>query len=587
MDPSDIWRKPAGVFLLAVALGIAPGFAPAAGGGNADWPVHGHDLGAQRYVALDEIRRDNVARLAPAWTWRSGVPASFQATPIVVEGVMYLSLPYSHVVALDGRTGRLLWRYEHRRRPGALCCGPANRGVAVKDGRVFVGTVDARLVALDARSGKPLWDVPVAEFGSAVSTETMAQLPADDPLARREERGSTGVGIAMAPQVFGNLVMVGITGVGYSLHPGSGSSVGIPGHYGRSGLLAAFDAASGRPVWQFEVSGPGWEGGYAERTADGLDLRRDTAAERAAAAAYTDAWRHGGGSLWATPSVDAERGLIFFGTGNPSPKMADATRPGDNLYTTSLLALDVRSGRRVWHHQQVPHDRWGYEVASPAVLFDLERGGETLPALAQPSKLGWVYVYDRRDGRLLYRSSPLVPQYNLFAPPSPEGVTIAPGTAGGASWSPAALDPKQNLLVVPAIHIPTRYSVREGKGADGQRFSYVVSEMAAERGGTLTAIDLAHEGRIRWQLITDEPMIGGVLATAGGLVFSGAGHNIFAAFDSASGKRLWEYRCDAGVNAPPVSYAIDGRQYVAVAAGGNALFGLTQGDAVHVFALPR
>jgi PQQ-dependent dehydrogenase (methanol/ethanol family) len=581
MDRRCLWRSWGSAFLLAVFLGTA------VAGGTADWPVHGHDLGAQRYVALDQIRPDNVAQLAPAWTWHSGVAASFQSTPIVVDGVMYLSLPYSHVVALDGRTGRELWRYEHRRRLGELCCGPANRGVAVRDGRVFVGTVDARLVALDARTGKPLWDVEVAGFGAEVPTETMAQLPQEDALAKREGRGSTGVGIAMAPQVFGNLVMVGITGVGYSLHPGGGTSVGLPGQYGRAGLLAAFDVATGKRVWQFDVAGPGWEGDYAERTADGLDLGRDIAGERAAAPAFAAGWRHGGGSLWATPAVDGERGLIFFGTGNPSPKMTDASRPGDNLYTTSLVALDVRTGKVVWHHQHVPHDRWGYEVASPAVLFDLKRDGETIPALAQPSKLGWVYVYDRRNGRVIYRSDPLVPQSNLFAAPTPEGVVIAPGTTGGASWSPAALDPGRQLLVVPAIHIPTRYSVREGKGADGARFQYVVSELQDQHGGTLTAIDLAHDGKIRWQLSFDEPMIGGVLATAGGLLFSGAGHHTFTAFDTASGQRLWEYRCAAGVNAPPISYAIDGRQYVAVAVGGNALFGLTQGDAMHVFTLPQ
>ncbi len=557
--------------------------AGSAAAGNADWPLHGRDAGAQRFVALDQINRQNVVRLAPAWTWHSGVSATFQATPIVVDGVMYVSLPFSHVAALDARSGREIWRYEHRRPPGKLCCGPANRGVAVKDGRVFVGTVDARLVALDAKSGKPLWNVPVAE--GERPAESMAQLPQQDPLASRASIGATGVGIAMAPQVFENLVIVGITGVGYGLHP-ENAVVGIPGRYGRPGVLAAFDAATGKPVWQFEVTGPGWEGEYRLRTADGLDLGRDIAAERAAAPAQADAWRYGGGSLWATPAIDAARGLIFFGTGNPSPQMADVSRPGDNLYTSSLVALDVRSGKRVWHHQQVPHDRWGYDVASPPVLFELTRNGETIPALAQPSKLGWVYVHDRRDGRLLYRSSPFVPQQNLFAAPTAEGVVIAPGIAGGANWSPAALDPAQQLLFVPAIHLPTRYSVREGRRADGTAFRYVVSELEDTRSGSLAAIDLAHDGRIRWQMPMDEPMVGGVLATAGGLLFSGAGHNTFAAFDSASGKRLWEYRCAAGVNAPPVSYAIDGKQYVAVAAGGNALFGFPQGDGLYVFALP-
>ncbi|HEY6897608.1 MAG TPA: PQQ-binding-like beta-propeller repeat protein, partial [Rhodocyclaceae bacterium] len=377
------------------------------------------------------------------------------------------------------------------------------------------------------------------------------------------------------------------TGVGYGLHPGNASAVGIPGDYGRPGLLAAFDAATGKRVWAFEVTGPGWEGDYRARTADGSELNRDLAAERAAAPAHTEAWRYGGGSLWATPTVDAARGLIFFGTGNPSPKMADSSRPGDNLYTASLVALDARTGKLVWHHQQVPHDRWGYDVASPALLFDLQRDGETIPALAQPSKLGWVYVHDRRDGRIIYRSAPFVPQQNLFAAPTAAGVVISPGTAGGASWSPSAFDPKQQLLYVPALDVPTRFSVRVGKHPDGTPFDYVVSELANLRAGTLTALDLAHDGKVRWQLPMDEPMIGGMLATAGGLLFSGAGHNTFAAFDSASGKRLWEYRCGAGVNAPPISYAIDGRQYVAVAAGGNALFGFEQGDTLHVFALPQ
>ncbi|MEK7882740.1 pyrroloquinoline quinone-dependent dehydrogenase [Methyloversatilis sp. NSM2] len=571
----------AGRLLWALALTTAA--AAHGDGGSGDWPLHGNDAGGQRHARLDQINRDNVAQLEPAWTWRSGVKATFQATPIVVGDRMYLSLPFSHVAALDARSGRELWRYEHPRPAGRLCCGPANRGVAVRDGRVFVGTVDARLIALDARTGQPLWNVAVAD--AAPATEQAGQLPESDPLSRRETQGSTGVGIAMAPQVAGDLVIVGITGVGYGLHP-ENAVVGLPGQYGRPGVLAAFDAASGRRVWQFDVTGPGWEGSFAARTADGLDLGRDLPAERAALAREGGAWRHGGGSLWATPAIDAERGLIFFGTGNPSPQMADGSRPGDNLYTASLVALDLRTGRLVWHYQQVPHDRWGYDVASPPVLFELQQGGERIPALAQPSKLGWVYVHDRRDGRLLFRSEAFVPQQNLFAAPSAEGVVIAPGIAGGASWSPSALDPQQALLFVPGIHLPTRYTVREAERADGSRFQYVVSEPEGPRGGVLAAVDLAREGRLRWQVKLDQPMVGGVLSTAGGLLFTGIGERSFAAFDSGSGMRLWSWQVDAGVNAPPVSYAIDGRQYVAVAAGGNALFGFPQGDGLHVFALP-
>lgn len=552
--------------------------------GNVDWPMHGHDASAQRYSALDQIDRGNVSRLVPAWTYHSGVSATFQATPIVVDGIMYLSLPFSHVVALDGRTGRPLWRYEHKRGPSRLCCGPSNRGVAVTHGMVFVGTVDAHLVALDAKTGRPLWNVEVAARGRP--TESVSQLAADDPVARQAQIGSSGVGIAMAPQVFENLVIIGITGVGYGLHSEK-AVVGFPGSYGGSGVLAAFDIRNGRRVWQFNVTGPGWEGQYRARTPDGVDLHRDIAAERAAAPAFADAWRYGGGSLWATPAIDVVRGMIFFGTGNPSPQLEDSSRPGDNLYTSSLVALDARTGKLIWHYQQVPHDRWGYDVASPPILFELERDGKKIPALAMASKMGWVYVHDRRDGHLLYRSDPFVPQENLFALPTAAGVVIAPGAFGGASWSPGALDPGSLVMFQPAVNMPTRYSVREGTRPDGTRYQYDVVDLESVRRGTLTAIDLAHDGHFRWQLDMDEPMVGGVLATAGHLVFTGVGHDDFAALDSASGRRLWTYHCEAGVNAPPITYAIDGRQYVAVAAGGNALLGLKQGDTLQVFALPE
>jgi glucose dehydrogenase len=209
-----------------------------------------------------------------------------------------------------------------------------------------------------------------------------------------------------------------------------------------------------------------------------------------------------------------------------------------------------------------------------------------VPAVAQASKLGWVYVHDRRDGRLLYRSEAFVPQKNLFEPPTREGVTIAPGIAGGANWSPGAFDPASGWLYVPAIDMPTLYTLRDGRTADGQRLPYVASEFGSERGGTLTALDLHDGGRIRWQQRFDEPLIGGVLATAGGVVFVGISQQRFAAFDSRNGALLWQARLTAGVNAPAVTYRINGRQYVAVAAGGNALFGTPQGDELTAFALP-
>ncbi len=556
-------------------------------GQSAAWPLHGHDLGGQRYSPLASIDTATVARLAPRWTYHSGVTATFQATPIVVGGVMYVSLPMSGVVALDAATGHERWRYTHKSRTDKLCCGPANRGVAVSGGRVYVGTVDGRLVALDARTGAVAWDVTVAEYQG--TTEVVTQLGADDPLSRVSANGSTGVGISAAPLVYDGKVFVGIAGVGYGLHPDQGLAVvGVTGQYGRPGMMAAFDVRTGRVVWRWNVTGPGWEGAFRTSTPDGEPLPRDVAAERATSPARADAWRYGGGSIYATPVVDAGRHLLIFGTGNPSPQMTDGSRPGDNLYTSSLVALDVRTGKLVWYYQQVPHDRWGYDVASAPVLLDVTHGGKVVPAVAQASKTGWVFVHDRRDGHLLFRSQPFVPQRNLFTAPAPgDGVVIAPGIAGGANWSPSAYDPVRHLFFVGALHLPTRYIAHEARRADGSVLDYASTQSTDEAWGTLTALDLGAVGRERWQVRTEEPLVGGVLATAGGLVFSGAGKGRFAAFDAASGRELWTYHCDAGVNAPPVTYEIGTRQYVAVAVGGNALFGFTQGDMVMAFALPE
>jgi PQQ-dependent dehydrogenase (methanol/ethanol family) len=570
---------------LLLLLIVAP-LPLAAQGLGREWPLHGHDAAGQRHSPLTQVDTLTVRRLVPKWTWHSGVSATFQATPIVVDGIMYVSLPFSSVAALDAATGAERWRYTHRSRREQLCCGPANRGVAVAQGLVYVGTVDGRLVALDAATGTVRWDVTVAEYTG--TTEAASTLRRDDPLAAVGATGSTGVGISAAPIVFDGKVFVGIAGVGYGLHPDQGLAVvGVAGRYGRPGLMAAFDAATGRPVWRFDVTGPGWEGRFAPRLAQGESLQRDVRAERAAAPRFREAWRYGGGSIYASAVVDSARGLLIFGTGNPSPQMADASRPGDNLYTSSLVALDVRTGRRVWHYQQVPHDRWGYDVASSPVLLDLVHAGRRVPAVAQASKMGWVFVHDRRDGRLLFRSEPFVPQRNLFTPPQPgAGVVVAPGIAGGANWSPSSYDPARRFLLVAALHLPTRYVAHEVPRPDGSVLQYASTQDGDERWGTLTAVDLGRGGRVAWQVRTEEPLIGGVLTTAGGLTFSGAGRRRIAAFATSDGRRLWEYVCDANVNAPPVSYETGGRQFVAVAAGGNALFGFPQGDAVVAFGLP-
>jgi glucose dehydrogenase len=587
--------------LAAVALGAQgePGTVDdarllGAAGDRVNWLTYSRDYSNQRFSPLAQIHAGNVKKLVPSWIYQSGVSNTFQATPIVVDGVMYVSLPFNHVVALDARSGRELWRYQHKRRTEKMCCGPANRGVAVAYGKVFMGTVDARLVALDQKTGKLVWDVPLVESIEG-ATERTEQLAADDPLRSQRVTGSTGVGANMAPVVYGGKVIVGITGVGYGLHldsdrPGAplGAVIGIAGQSQRAGFYAAFDAQSGRRIWQFDSTpSRGWEGEFRTTTPDGAPLDRDIPREKATFEQYRDAWRRGGGSAWTTPAIDPDLGLVYTGIGNPSPQMDDLTRPGDNLYTVSLVALDVETGALRWYFQQVPHDMWGYDVASPPILFDARIGGQAIPAVGQASKTGWFYVLDRRDGRFLYKSAPFVPQSNLFARPTPEGIEIAPGAGGGASWSPVSFDARTGLAYVAALHMPTRYTVKDiPASGDKPAIRYTALEpVDAPKWGTLSAIDTRHSGRIAWQVKTPEPLIGGVLATAGDLVFTGEGNGNLSAFHAKTGELLWQFNCGAGVNAPPISFEIGGRQYIAVAAGGSALFGYRQGEAVIAFAL--
>ncbi len=561
-----------------------------------NWLSYGRDYSNQRFSPLRQINKGNVARLANAWTFNSGVSSTFQTSPIVVDGVMYLSLPFNHVVALDARTGKEIWRYKHTRRTEKMCCGPANRGVAVAYGKVFIGTVDARLIALDQNTGRTIWDIPLVEE-PAVEAETTERLSADDPRRKSKVSGTTGVGASMAPLAYKGKVIIGITGVGFGLHLESeregaplGAVVGFAGQSQRAGFYAAYDANTGRKIWQFDSTPQsGWEGQFRETTSDGAPLDRDIAAERAALARFPDAAIRGGGSAWTTPVVDPDKGLLYVGIGNPSPQMDASTRPGDNLYTVSLVALDADSGELRWYYQQVPHDMWGYDVASSPVLFDLAKGSETIPVVGQAGKTGWFYVMDRRDGRLLFKSDAFVPQRNLFKRPTAEGIEIAPGGGGGASWSPVSFDSRSGLAYVAALHWPMRYQVKEIQ-ATGDKPAVRYSSLepsGSPRWGTLSAIDTRRVGKIRWQVKTEQPLVGGVLATAGDLLFTGEGNGSFNAYDSGTGDLLWQGKASAGVNAPPITYQVDGKQYVAVAAGGNSLFGFKQGDAVMVFALPE
>ncbi|PNG26413.1 pyrroloquinoline quinone-dependent dehydrogenase [Methylocella silvestris] len=560
-----------------------------------DWLTNGRSFSNLRFSPLTEINTANVQHLAPKWIYQTGKAATFQATPLVSDGVIYLSEPFSSVSAIDARTGEKIWRYEHKLPAQKLCCGPANRGVALGEGKVFVATVDARLITLDAKSGEIVWNVLLAA-PDASTAEDKAALADIAGAGSRAASGQSGVGANSAPLYYDGKVFIGVTGAGYGLHleserPGAplGTVVGLAGKYGRSGFLAAFDAATGQRIWQFDSTQAGWEGDFVEKTAYGAALPRDIAREKADMAQFPDAWRTGGGTVWHTPALDPALGLLYFGIGNPSPQATGDGRPGDNLYTVSLVAVDVETGKLRWHFQQAPHDLWGYDVASPPSLFDVEIGGKIIPAVGQASKLGWYFVNDRRDGKFLYKSDAFVPQDNLFTAPTPEGVTIAPGVGGGVNWSPAAVDAAKGIAYVAAMHLPTTFKTAILPAHDGKPpVAYTTADPAnVPNWGVLAALDLKQNGKILWSHQTPQPLVGGALATAGGLVFTGEGNGFFDAFDAASGALLWRFNCGAGVNAPPISYAIGGRQYIAVAAGGSAIWGYPQGDALLVFALPQ
>lgn len=563
--------------------------------GENNWPSFGRDSASQRFSPATQINTQNVKHLAQAWVYKSGVSASFQTTPIVQNGVMYLSLPFNHVVALNAKTGKQLWRYNHDRRADwKMCCGPANRGVAVANGKVFIGTVDARLIALNATTGKKEWDIDVVE--GAITTEGQDALNKNDPNSARKVTGGTGIGIAMAPVVYKGKVIVGITGVGYGLHIDNptadaplGAVIGVAGRFGRPGFLAAYDVNDGKRLWQFDtIPASGWEGNFAESTEDGVQFNRDVAQEKTDLAKYPDSARFGGGSAWSTPAIDTASDTLFFGTGNPSPQMNDISRPGDNLYTVSLVALDVNTGVRKWHYQQVPHDLWGYDLASPPVLFNYLLNGKSIAAVGQASKTGWFYIHDRATGKLLKKSDAFVPQQNMFKKATFEGIVVYPGILGGSNWSPVSVDEKNQRVFIAGIHAPIKYTLHETPASnDKAAILYAASEPTQDpRWGLLSSIDLA-TGKIVWQNKTAQPLIGGVLATAGGLVFMGEGEGNFNAYNSQTGELLWQAKSEFGVNAPPITYSIDGVQYIAVASGGNSIFGYKQGDAVLVYALQK
>lgn len=503
------------------------------------------DYWQRRYYPNTQINTANVARLHPAWIFQTEVKESLETSPLIVNGVMYVTTSFSHVYALNARTGEELWHYKHKLGPvTTYCCGPNNRGVAAYGDMVYLATLDSKLVALDAKTGAVAWQTDVA-----------------DP--------ELGYSETMAPTAVNGKILLGTNG----------------GEYGIRGFLKAFDAKTGKLIWSFNTIPDNTVGVWAEKDATGRDMHRDIAAEKAQLAKSGDPFKTLGGGVWQNPAVDLETNRIYFMVGNPSPDLDGAVRPGDNLYTDSLVSLDLNTGQYVCHFQYIAHDIWDLDAVSPAIITTVTgKDGKPTKGILHAGKTGHVYVHDAKDCSLIRFSEAMVPQENMWTLPTKDGARMLPGANGGVEWSPMATNPVLGLTYAINLHQPMTYHVAnapypQGKLWLGGAFKVIPSE---EQWGNVSAVDY-NTGKIRWQVKTPQPMIGGVLATAGGLVFTGEGNGQFKAYDAETGATLWKFQAGAGVNAPPSSYTVDGKQYIVVGAGGNVQLDYKRGDAIIAF----
>jgi PQQ-dependent dehydrogenase (methanol/ethanol family) len=530
---------------------------PAAAQGTGDWLTYGGNDWNQRYSRLKAITTANVSQLVPRMVFQTGIAklGSFENTPLVSNGVMYVTTPYNTAMAYDLNSRKELWRYEHKLGTTIYCCGPNNRGFGMHGGaHLYMGTLDAHLVALDAKSGKVLWDKEVA-----------------DPAA--------GYSITHAPLIIGDNVIVGVSG----------------GEYGIRGFVTAYNAMSGDQVWRwysipapkgdstYDAKAPnGWWGTWAPK-AEESDLHRDIAKEKGDSAKYADAWQRGGGGVWTTPAYDKDLNTIFVSVGNPSPDLDGSVRPGDNLYTDAIVAIDATSGKTKWYYQTVPHDVWDLDATSPPAIATI--GGKKV--VIHAGKTAWVYVLDAVTGKLIRKTENFTPQENMFALPTEKGTRMLPGANGGSEWSPVAIDPTLGYAFVAGLHQPMNYITHNAPWEKGKLWlgSAFVAIPGEEQYGLYSAVDLK-TGKIAWQNKVPQPMMGGGLATAGGLTFTGEGNGNFNAYNSKSGKLLWQFNAGAGCNSAPMSFMHGGEQFIAVACGGNFQISYPLGDAVFIFGLP-
>jgi alcohol dehydrogenase (cytochrome c) len=511
--------------------GIALGFltcAMALAQNDGNWSSYGKNSFGWRYSELDQINTKNVSKLTAQWMYQTSVPGKTETTPLVFGGMMYITGPSNTAWALDALTGRPIWSY--RSSPPSkldLCCGPVNRGFAALGNKLFKVNLEGTLLAMDAKSGAVLWETQMEDYRKGYSATA-------------------------APIIVKNLVVTGMAGA----------------EYGTRGFIDAYDPETGKRVWRFyTVPAEGEPGGDTWRA---------------------DTWKRGGGATWITGSFDPKLNLIYWGTGNPGPDLNGDVRPGDNLYTCSLVALDADTGKLKWHFQFTPHDVHDWDAVSDPVPVDIVTNGKSVPAVIQANRNGFFYALDRASGKLLFAKAYTKVNWAdgigadgrpiLIAghEPSEEGNMTCPGMGGGHNWQATAYSPQTGLYYFTSSEHCMLFYKTQQDFVEGQWYQASTVDRSAPGSGRIVALD-PKTGTAAWNFEMVSGPTSGLLATAGGLVFTGDAEGYVIAFDARTGKVLWRFQAGGAISAPPVTYSLDGRQYVAV----------TAGQTMVAFALPK
>ena len=565
-----------GVMVAAAAVALAachPGKGPAAvdearllaaDKDPGDWMSQGRTYSEQRFSPLDKINASNVKDLGLAWSFELSTNRGVEATPVVVDGTMYVTSAWSLVYALNAKTGELLWKYDPKvdKAVGhSACCDVVNRGVAVWKGRVYVGTLDGRLVALDAKSGKPVWSVVTVDQSKPYT-------------------------ITQAPRIVHGKVMIGNSG----------------SEYGVRGYVSAYDADSGKLVWRFYTVPGDPSKGFENK------------AMEMAAKTWNGTWWKlgGGGSVWDSMAYDPETNLLYFGTGNGLPWDQKVRSPsgGDNLFLSSIIAVDADTGDYKWHYQTTPGDSWDFDSTQTLTLADLTVNGQPRKVIMQASKNGFFYVIDRATGKLISAKNYVPTTWaSAIDPTTGKPIEIGddryrkgpaslfPGALGGHNWHPMSFSPKTGLVYLPAQEMPGAYAIDErfsytlgqyNTAQDPSIFSAGPKARAAMRNalrGYLIAWDPVNQKEV-WRAEHKGPWNGGTLATAGNLVFQGTADGHFNAYDATNGHPLWSADTYTSTLAGPITYTVDGEQYVAVGAGFGSVFYLVYGFAIDKTGVP-